>query len=147
MMKMQTPDVMTIDTVEDYAALFGCPSVRHPLFSICRLSDVKDYVPIGKPVRLNLYTVAIKDGVACNARYGWRTYDFSSGTMSNLFLAFAGFQFFARVKIGSPQFFPSGGKQALEHSFHRFAFLQTIRFVLSILFVSLRHENNIKNRP
>lgn len=98
MMKMQNPDIMTIDTVEDYAALFGCPSVRHPLFSICRLSDVKDYVPIGKPVRLNLYTVAIKDGVACNARYGWRTYDFSSGTMSNLFLAFAGFQFFARVK-------------------------------------------------
>ena len=38
--------------------------------SICRLSDVKDYIPIGKPVRLNLYTITIKDKTTCNTNYG-----------------------------------------------------------------------------
>lgn len=72
-------DIITVDTVEEYAALFGCPPVCHPLLSVCRLSDVKDYSPVGKPVQLNLYTITIKDRTTCNASYGWRSYDFSSG--------------------------------------------------------------------
>lgn len=31
---------------------------------------------------MNLYSVAIKDGTTCNARYGWRSYDFSSGAIN-----------------------------------------------------------------
>ena len=37
---------------------------------------------IGKPVQLNLYTITIKDRTTCNASYGWRSYDFSSGAMN-----------------------------------------------------------------
>lgn len=81
-MKVNDKDIITVDTVEQYAALFGCPPVRHPLMSVCRLSEVKDYVPVGKPVQLNLYSVTIKDGTTCNAKYGWRDYDFSRGTMN-----------------------------------------------------------------
>ena len=52
---MRNKDIISINTIEEYAALFGCPPICHPLLSVCRLSDVKDYIPIGKPVRLNLY--------------------------------------------------------------------------------------------
>lgn len=79
-MKLHDDDIITVGTVEEYASLFGCPPVRHPLFSVCRLSEVRDYVPIGKPVRLDLYSMVVKDGTTCNARYGWRDYDFSSGS-------------------------------------------------------------------
>lgn len=88
-MKLRNKDIILVNTVEEYASIFGCPAVRHPLFSICRLSEVKDYVPLGKPVRMNLYTITIKDGTTCNASYGWRSYDFSSGAM-NFFCAGAG---------------------------------------------------------
>ena len=81
-MKLRNRDIIAVNTVEDYAALFGCPPVCHPLLSVCRLSDVKDYSPVGKPVQLNLYTITIKDRTTCNAGYGWRSYDFSSGTMN-----------------------------------------------------------------
>lgn len=81
-MKTGNEDVVTVSTVEEYASLFGCPPVCHPLLSVCRLSAVKDYIPVGKPVRLNLYTITIKDKTTCNARYGWRTYDFTRGCMS-----------------------------------------------------------------
>lgn len=81
-MKTGNNDVVTVSTVEEYASLFGCPPVCHPLLSVCRLSAVKDYIPVGKPVRLNLYTITIKDKTTCNARYGWRTYDFTRGCMS-----------------------------------------------------------------
>ncbi len=81
-MKTGNNDVVTVSTVEEYASLFGCPPVCHPLLSVCRLSAVKDYIPVGKPVRLNLYTITIKDKTTCNARYGWRTYDFIRGCMS-----------------------------------------------------------------
>ncbi len=81
-MKLRNKDIILVNTVEEYASIFGCPAVRHPLFSICRLSEVKDYVPLGKPVRMNLYTITIKDGTTCNANYGWRSYDFSSGAMN-----------------------------------------------------------------
>ena len=79
---MRNKDIMTVDTVEEYAALFGCPPICHPLLSVCRLSDVRDYSPIGKPVRLNLYTITIKDSTTCNASYGWRSYDFARGCMN-----------------------------------------------------------------
>lgn len=81
-MKRQEGEIIEINTVEEYASIFGCPAVRHPLFSICRLAEVKDYVPLGGPVRMNLYTITIKDGTTCNASYGWRDYDFSSGAMN-----------------------------------------------------------------
>lgn len=81
-MKTGNEDVVTVSTVEEYASLFGCPPVCHPLLSVCRLSAVKDYIPVGKPVKLNLYTITIKDKTTCNARYGWRTYDFTRGCMS-----------------------------------------------------------------
>ena len=82
MMKIQKGKIIEINTVEEYVALFGCPPICHPLLSVCRLSDVKDYSPIGKPVRLNLYTITIKDKTTCNASYGWRSYDFTRGCMN-----------------------------------------------------------------
>ena len=82
MTKMRNKDIISINTIEEYAALFGCPPICHPLLSVCRLSDVKDYIPIGKPVRLNLYTITIKDKTTCNASYGWRSYDFTRGCMN-----------------------------------------------------------------
>lgn len=82
LMKIRNEDIIPVNTVEEYAALFGCPPICHPLLSICRLSDVKDYIPIGKPVRLNLYTITIKDKTTCNANYGWRSYDFTRGCMN-----------------------------------------------------------------
>lgn len=81
-MKIQKGKIIEINTVEEYVALFGCPPICHPLLSICHLSDVKDYIPIGKPVRLNLYTITIKDKTTCNANYGWRNYDFTRGCMN-----------------------------------------------------------------
>lgn len=81
-MKTRDEGIVPVNTVEEYAALFGCPPICHPLLSVCRLSDVKDYSPVGKPVRLNLYTITIKDKSTCNASYGWRSYDFTRGCMS-----------------------------------------------------------------
>lgn len=81
-MKTRDEGIVPVNTVEEYAALFGCPPICHPLLSVCRLSDVKDYSPVGKPVRMNLYTITIKDKTTCNASYGWRSYDFTRGCMS-----------------------------------------------------------------
>ena len=81
-MKIQKEEIIEINTVEEYAVLFGCPPICHPLLSVCRLSDVKDYSPIGKSVQLNLYTITIKDKTTCNANYGWRSYDFTRGCMN-----------------------------------------------------------------
>ena len=81
-MKTKDEPIIMVNTVEEYATLFGCPPICHPLISICRLAEVKEYVPIGRPVQLNLYSITIKDGTTCNATYGWRSYDFSSGAMN-----------------------------------------------------------------
>jgi hypothetical protein len=48
-------------------------------FLASRLADVKDYVPLGKPVQFNLYSIVMKDGAQCTSRYGWREYDFRRG--------------------------------------------------------------------
>lgn len=79
---IKSDKIIKINTVEEYTERFGCPSANHPLISICRLANVKDYVPISSPVLLNLYSITIKDGSTCNARYGWRDYDFKKGTIS-----------------------------------------------------------------
>lgn len=79
---MESNDIIKINTVEEYTYRLGCPSANHPLISITRLTEVKDYVPIGKPVQLNLYSITIKDGSTCNAKYGWRDYDFKKGAIS-----------------------------------------------------------------
>jgi AraC-like DNA-binding protein len=79
---METNEIIKINTVEEYTRLFGCPAANHPLVSICRLSDVKDFVPFNKPVQLNLYSIVMKDGTNCTSKYGWREYDFTRGSMN-----------------------------------------------------------------
>ncbi len=79
---MGSNEIIKINTIEEYTERFGCPPANHPLISITRLMDVRDYVPINSPVQLNLYTITIKDGSTCNAKYGWRDYDFKKGTIS-----------------------------------------------------------------
>lgn len=79
---MEFKDIIKINTIEEYTIKFGCPPANHPLISICRLSDVKDYIPLGKPVQLNLYSIVMKDGVNCTTKYGWREYDFTKGSMN-----------------------------------------------------------------
>ena len=79
---MESNEIIKINTIEEYTELFGCPPANHPLISINRLTDVKEFIPIGNPVQLNLYTITIKDGSTCNAKYGWRDYDFKKGAIS-----------------------------------------------------------------
>ena len=79
---MKYNEIIRIDTIEEYLEHFGCPAAHHPLMSICCLSDVKDYVPIGKPVQLNLYTITMKDRAQCTSKYGWRDYDFKKGLIN-----------------------------------------------------------------
>lgn len=79
---MVNDEIIRINTIEECTELFGCPPANHPLISICRLSELKGCVPVGKPVQLNLYFIVIKDGTNCTAKYGWREYDFAKGLMS-----------------------------------------------------------------
>ena len=79
---MTSNKIIEINTIEEYTELFGCPSANHPLISICRLTDVKEFTPIKQAVQLNLYSITIKDGSTCNAKYGWRDYDFKKGAIS-----------------------------------------------------------------
>jgi AraC-like DNA-binding protein len=80
---MESDEIIKINTIEEYTERLGCPPANHPLISINRLTDVKDYVPIGKPVLLNLYSITIKDGVTCTStKYGWREYDFKRGLIN-----------------------------------------------------------------
>lgn len=79
---MESSEIIKINTVEEYTNRLGCPPANHPLITICRLTDVRDYVPIGKPVQLNLYSIVMKDGSNCTSKYGWREYDFTRGSMN-----------------------------------------------------------------
>ena len=80
---MESDEIIKINTIEEYTERLGCPPANHPLISINRLTDVKNYVPIGKPVLLNLYSITIKDGVTCTStKYGWREYDFKRGLIN-----------------------------------------------------------------
>lgn len=79
---MESSEIIKVNTVEEYTLRFGCPSANHPLLSICRLADVKDFVPFDKPVQLNLYSIVMKDGTNCTSKYGWRDYDFTRGSMN-----------------------------------------------------------------
>lgn len=79
---MKNDEIIRINTVEECTELLSLPPANHPLISICRLADIKDFVPIGKPVQINLYFIVIKDGTNCTAKYGWREYDFAKGLMS-----------------------------------------------------------------
>lgn len=81
-MKKQKDDILTIETVADFCDFFGCPASSHPLFTICRVSDIADYSHADTPVRLNLYSIVMKDGSTCSATYGWRKYDFSKGALN-----------------------------------------------------------------
>ncbi len=79
---MKDGNIIKINTVEEFTALLGCPPANHPLISVCRVSELKACIPIGKPVQLNLYFIVIKDRTNCTAKYGWREYDFARGLMS-----------------------------------------------------------------
>lgn len=79
---MEFKDLIKINTIEEYTTTLGCPQANHPLIGICRLSDVKDYIPLGKPVQLNLYSIVMKDGANCTTKYGWREYDFTKGAIN-----------------------------------------------------------------
>ncbi|MDR2038875.1 MAG: helix-turn-helix transcriptional regulator [Bacteroidales bacterium] len=81
-LKIGDSQIIKINTIEEYTRRFGCPPANHPLVSICRIAEVKDFVPFNKPVQLNLYTIAIKDGTNCTSKYGWREYDFTRGSMN-----------------------------------------------------------------
>lgn len=47
---MKYGEIIKVNTIEEYTERFGCPPANHPLISIARLMDVKDYVPINSPV-------------------------------------------------------------------------------------------------
>ncbi|MGL5682808.1 MAG: helix-turn-helix domain-containing protein [Marinifilaceae bacterium] len=79
---MKTKDIIRIDTIEEYTEWIGGTASKHPLFSIVRMSELKKYISADKPIQLNLYAITIKDGINCNATYGWRNYDFKKGLIN-----------------------------------------------------------------
>jgi len=89
---MKTKETIKINTIEDCTEILGFPPANHPLVTICRMDDVKNFVPLDKPLQINLYSIAMKDGSNCNSMYGWREYDFRRGLIN----------FFAPGQILSP---------------------------------------------
>ena len=81
-LKIDDSQIIKINTIEQFTKWVGCQPANHPLISINRMIDAKDYVPTGKPVQLNLYTIVMKDGANCSTKYGWREYDFTRGSMN-----------------------------------------------------------------
>jgi AraC-like DNA-binding protein len=81
---MESHEIIKINTVEEYTELLGFPSAGHPLISIICREDIqaKEFNPIDKPVQFNLYSIVLKEGSKCTAKYGWREYDFSKGLMN-----------------------------------------------------------------
>lgn len=79
---MSSTEIIKINTIEECSGRLGIPPANHPLINICRLADIKNFVPFAKSVQLNLYTVAIKDGAKCTSKYGWREYDFKKGLIN-----------------------------------------------------------------
>ena len=79
---MKSNEIIKINTIEDFTKWTGCPPAHHPLISICRMADVKNFEPPGKPIQLDLYSITMKDGSQCTSRYGWREYDFKRGFLN-----------------------------------------------------------------
>ena len=79
---MKSKEIIKINTIEDYTEWLGCTPANHPLITVNRMADTKNYVPLGKPVQLNLYSIVMKDGSKCTSVYGWREYDFRQGLMN-----------------------------------------------------------------
>jgi len=78
---MKTNDLIKINTIEEFTERMGSPPANHPLISIFRVSDI-NYVPLDKPIQLNLYSIVMKDGAKFSLKYGWREYDFSRGYLN-----------------------------------------------------------------
>lgn len=81
---MESKEIIKINTVEEFIECLGLPAPMHPLISIIRRDEIKgqNYTPINNPVQLNLYSMVLKEGSKCTAKYGWRDYDFSKGLMN-----------------------------------------------------------------
>ncbi|MCL2511750.1 MAG: helix-turn-helix transcriptional regulator [Bacteroidales bacterium] len=79
---MKTKEIIKINTIEDYTERFGFPPANHPLITINRMAEVKNYTPPDKPLQFNLYSITMKDGSQCTSRYGWREYDFRRGLLN-----------------------------------------------------------------
>ena len=79
---MKTKEIIKINTIEDYTEWIRCSPAEHPLITVNRMADTKDYVPLGKPIQLNLYSIVMKDGSKCTSVYGWREYDFRQGLIN-----------------------------------------------------------------
>lgn len=81
-MNVDIDNIIKVDTVDEYTHLLNLPHSRHPLLSVCRLSEAVNFKPLSSHVQMNLYCIVIKDGTTCTAQYGWRDYDFTRGAMS-----------------------------------------------------------------
>lgn len=75
-------DFVRINTVEELTTLMGIPSKGHPLIRVVRLSEMKAMPVIDRPLQVNLYVIALKEGCPNRTLYGWREYDFSKGQMN-----------------------------------------------------------------
>jgi len=79
---MKTNDLIKINTIEEFTEQAGFPPANHPLIAINRMTDARKFVPLDKPIQLNLYSISMKDGSQCTMRYGWRDYDFKRGLLN-----------------------------------------------------------------
>ena len=81
---MKSGKTIQVNTAEQFRSLFGAPSTRHPLMTVCPLSDLRPEFRGAIGVRMGLYTIIAKDGGTCTGTYGWREYDFTKGAMNFL---------------------------------------------------------------
>ncbi|MDR2010889.1 MAG: AraC family transcriptional regulator [Bacteroidales bacterium] len=79
---MVSKEIIKINTVEEFTDLLHIPTIGHPLLNVYCLTGKESDFYIGKPVQLNLYSIALKEGCKGNTKYGWRNYDFSKGLMN-----------------------------------------------------------------
>lgn len=79
---MASKEIIKINTVEGFTDLLHIPAIGHPLLNVYCLTGKESDFYIGKPVQLNLYSIALKEGCQSSTKYGWRNYDFSKGLMN-----------------------------------------------------------------
>ena len=79
---MSAPAPQRLKTISEYHQLWGLPKPEHPLISVIRFDDMKDW-PGGPSIRLteDFYSIALKRTTSVKMKYGQQPYDFDEGVM------------------------------------------------------------------
>lgn len=77
----KSSDVIRIDSIGQFLQMFDFNTDTAPRICVVRLQSGVHYT-IDTPLQLNLYAVTCKQGCSGTVRYGWRSYDYSTGCMN-----------------------------------------------------------------